>query len=110
MMIEQGRGDNTQDTVDASAQLATETASDRGMVEMLTTTNGKLASQLDSAQSYIKVLKDEILALKTKIKPAWLGHQPAKSTNNNTYCWSHGHQVHKDHTCATCKVIKGEHQ
>jgi hypothetical protein len=105
MMIEQGRGDNMQDTVNAIAQLATETASasDRG-------TNAELASHLEAAQAYIKMLKDEILILKAKIKPAWQGQRPAKSTNNNNWCWSHGHQVHKDHTSATCKSIKDGHQ
>jgi hypothetical protein len=71
MMIEQGRGDTMQGTIDRSAQLATSTASDRRAVSPLTTTNVKLASQLEAAQSYINMLKDEILALKVKIKPAW---------------------------------------
>jgi hypothetical protein len=70
MMIEQGRGDNMQDTVNAIAQLATETASDLGTVATLTATNDKLASQLEAAQAYIKMLKDEILALTANIKPA----------------------------------------
>jgi hypothetical protein len=110
MMIEQDCGDSMQDTVDTIAQLATATASDRGMVATLTAANAKLASQLEAAQSYIKVLKDEILSLKANIKPVWLGQQPAKSTNNNTYCWSHGHQIHKEHTSATCKARKDGHQ
>jgi hypothetical protein len=54
------------------------------MVAMLTVTNAKLAFQLEEAQSYIKTLKDEILALKAKIKPAWQGQRPAKFTNNNS--------------------------
>jgi hypothetical protein len=65
-------------------------SSDRGTVETLTMTNAKLASHLEAAQAYINMLKDEILALKENIKPAWQGQRPAKSTNNNTYCWSHG--------------------
>jgi hypothetical protein len=51
MMIEQGRGDTIQGTVCASAQLATATASDRGMVATLTATNDKLASQLEAAKA-----------------------------------------------------------
>jgi predicted RNase H-like nuclease (RuvC/YqgF family) len=70
MMIEQGRGDNMQYTVGEIAQLAMTTASDRGTVATLTATNSKLASQLKAAQAYIKMLKDEILALKARIKPA----------------------------------------
>jgi hypothetical protein len=71
MMIEQGREEIIQDTADAIAQLATSTASDRGTVSTLTTTNTKLATQLDAAQAQIAQLKDEIAALKNKIKPAW---------------------------------------
>jgi hypothetical protein len=106
MMIEQGRGDNIQYTIDAIAQLATATASDRGTVAKLTATNAKFASPLKAAHTYIKMLNDEILALEAKIKPARQGQRPAKSMNNNNECWSHGHQVRKDHTSATCKAIK----
>jgi hypothetical protein len=63
-MIEQGLGDSIQDTVDAIAQLATATASERGTESTLSATNAKLASQLEAAQAYIKILKNEILALK----------------------------------------------
>jgi hypothetical protein len=110
VMIEQGRGDNMQYTVNTIAQLATTMASDRGTVATLTATNAKLASHLEAAQAYIHMLKDEILALKVKIKPARQGQLPAKSTDSNTYCWSHGHQVHKDHASATCKARKDGHQ
>jgi uncharacterized protein YlxW (UPF0749 family) len=70
MMIEQGREETMQETVDAIAQLATATASDRGTVATLTTTNAKLVTQLEADQAQIAQLKDEIAALKNKIKPA----------------------------------------
>jgi hypothetical protein len=44
IMIEQGRDETMQDTVDAIAQLATATASDRGTVATLTMTNAKLST------------------------------------------------------------------
>jgi hypothetical protein len=59
-----------QDTVDAIAKIATATTSDHRTVATLTATNAKLASQLEAAHAYIKILKDEIIALKAKIKPA----------------------------------------
>jgi uncharacterized protein YlxW (UPF0749 family) len=49
--------------------LATATASDRGTVATLTTTNAKLATQLESAHALIAQLKNEIATLKNKIKP-----------------------------------------
>jgi hypothetical protein len=66
VMIEQGLKETMQDTVDTISQLTTSTASDRGYVATLTTTNAKLATQLEAAQAQIAQLKDEIAALKTR--------------------------------------------
>jgi hypothetical protein len=57
MMIEQGRDESLQDTAEAIAQLATSTASYRGTVATLTTTNAKLATQLEAARALIAQLK-----------------------------------------------------
>jgi hypothetical protein len=110
MMIEQGREETKQDTVDAIAHLATATASDRGTVATLTTTNAKLSTQLEAAQEQIAQLKDEIAALKNNIKPAWQGQLPIKTTNNDSYCLSHGYQVTTSHTSATCNTKKSGHK
>jgi hypothetical protein len=110
MMIEQGRDYSMQDTAEAIAQLAIDTASDRGTVATLTTTNAKLANRLEADHALIAQLKSEIATLNNKIKPAWQGQQPARTTNNDNYCWSHGYQVAKSHTRATCNVRKNEHQ
>jgi phage shock protein A len=67
MMIEQGRDESMQDTVDVIAQLATATASDRGTVATLTTTNARLATQLEFAHAQIAQLKNDITTLKNKI-------------------------------------------
>jgi predicted RNase H-like nuclease (RuvC/YqgF family) len=84
MMIEQLREETMQDTLDAIAQLSTATASDSGTVATLTTTNAKLATHLEAAQAQIAQLKDEIVALKNNIKPAWQGQRPIKTTNNDS--------------------------
>jgi predicted RNase H-like nuclease (RuvC/YqgF family) len=86
MMIKQGRDDSMQETAEAISQLATATASDRGTVATLTTTNAKLLNQLEAAHTLIAQLKNEIATLKSKIKPAWQGQRPAKTTNNDSYC------------------------
>jgi hypothetical protein len=98
MMIEHGREETIQDTVDAIAQLATATASNRRTVATLTFTNAKIATQLKAAQAHIVQLKDEVAELKIKIKPAWQGQRTHNMTNNDNYCWSHGYQVAKAHT------------
>jgi hypothetical protein len=110
MMIEHGREEMMQDTIDAIAQLATATASDRVTVATLNTTNAKLATQLEAAQAQIAHLKDEVADLKNKIKPAWQGQRPHKMTNNDSYCWSHVYQVAKSHTSATCNMKKIGHK
>jgi hypothetical protein len=99
-----------QDTINAIAQLATATASDRGTVATLTTTNVKLATQLETAHAQIAQLKTEIVTLKNKIKPAWKWQRPVKTTNKDSYCWLHGYQVAKSHTSATCNMKKSGHQ
>jgi hypothetical protein len=92
-------------------------ASDRGTVATLTTTNVKLAAQLEVAhaliaqlKSEIATLKSEIATLKIKIKHVWQGQRPTRTTNNDSYCWSHGFQVAKSHTGPTCNVRKAGHQ
>jgi hypothetical protein len=110
MMIEQGREETMQDIVDEISQLATSTASDRGTVATLTTTNAKLATQLEAAQAQIAQLKNEIAALKNKIKHAWQGQQPIKTTNNDSYFWLHGFHVAKSHTSTTCNMKKSGHK
>jgi hypothetical protein len=110
MMIEQGRDGSMQETAEAIAQLAMATASDRGTVATLNTTNAKLANQLEAAHALIAQLKSYITTLNNKIKPAWQEQRPARTTNNNSYCWCHGYQVVKSHTSATCNVRKTGHQ
>jgi hypothetical protein len=110
LMIEQSQDGSIQETVEAIVQLATATASDCGMVATLTTTNAKLATQLEVAHALIAQLKSEIATLKIKIKPVWQGQRPARTTNNDSYCWSHGFQVAKSHTSATCNFKKSGHQ
>jgi hypothetical protein len=109
MMIEQGRDESMQDTAEAIAQFSTATASDCGTVATLTTTNAKLATQLEAAHALIAQLKNEIATLKNKIKPTWKGKRPVKTTNNDSYWWSHGYQVAKSHTSATWNMKKSGH-
>jgi hypothetical protein len=110
MMIEQTRDESMRETAEAIAQLSMATASDRGTVATLTTINAKLATQLEAAHDLIAQLKSEIATLKIKIKPVWQGQRPTRTTNNDSYCWSHGYQVAKSHTSATCNVSNTGHQ
>jgi hypothetical protein len=109
-VIEQDRDDSMQETAEAIAHLDTATASDRGTVATLTTTNGKLANQLEAAHALIAQLKSEIATLKIKIKPVWQGQRPTRTTNNDSYFWSHGYQGAKSLTSAMCNIRKTGHQ
>jgi hypothetical protein len=108
MLIEQGRDNLMQETAHAIAQLAT--ASDRGTVATLTTANAKLANQLEVANVRIAQLKSKIVILKNNIESVWQGQRPARTTNNGSYCWSHGYQVANSHNSATCNVRKTGYQ
>jgi hypothetical protein len=55
------------------------------MVATLTTTNAKLANQMEAAHALIAQLKNDIAILMNKIKPTWQGQRPAKTTNNDSY-------------------------
>jgi hypothetical protein len=110
MMIKQSRTESMSDTAKAIAQLATAMASDRSTVATLTTTNAKLVTQLEADSALIAQLKNEIATLKNKIKPVWQGHCPVRTTNNDSYCWSHCYQVAKSHMSATCNMKKSGHQ
>jgi hypothetical protein len=101
MIIGQGCGETMQDTVGAIAQLATAMTSDRGAVATLTATN---------AHTYIKTLKEEIVVLKAKIKAAWQGQRPERSTSKDTYFFFHGYKFHKNHTSTTCNAKKDGHK
>jgi hypothetical protein len=107
MMIEHHPYQGTADTI---TQLVLATASDRGMVATLTSSNANLTFQLETSQAYIQKLKEDIVQLKLKIKPAWQGQRSAKTTDNDKYCWSHGYQVHNEHTSASCKNQKEGHK
>jgi hypothetical protein len=77
-MIEQGCGESMQNTAEAIAQLATATASDRGTVATLTTTNAKLATQLEAAHALIAQLKNKIATLKAGSNLHGKGNDPSK--------------------------------
>jgi hypothetical protein len=65
---------------------------------------------VQASHAQIAQLKNKIATLNNKIKPAWQGQRPVKTMNNDSYCWSHGYQVAKSHTSATCNMKKSGYQ
>jgi hypothetical protein len=65
--------------------LATATATDRGVVAALTEANSRLAKQLEDRSSELKDIK----ALLKKERDERKGHKTLNPSPDN-YCWTHG--------------------
>ena len=96
-----------QDTVDAIANLATATASDRASVAALTATNGTLSTDLAACNAKLVLALQEITKLTTtaadlrRRQPGTSGNRP--DTSNlppGHYCFTHGFRSkHASHKC-----------
>jgi hypothetical protein len=82
-----------QETVDALANLATATASDRSTLAGLTTA-------LAAANAEIATLKQQLTERPAASQNA--SHQQQRFKHGN-YCWTHGFRCGRNHTSATCK-------
>jgi phage shock protein A len=92
-------------TIGALANLATATASDRGVVAALTQANYRLVKQLEENASELRELK----ALLNQEQRDRRG--PRSSTSSaSTYCWNHGYKVGKTHTRLTCNTLNPGHK
>ena len=97
-----------QETVDAIANLATATASDRAMVAILTATNSTLTSALTACQLQLVEALQDVAKLTTVI--ADLNKNPSakpSNTGNWHYCWNHGYS--SGHSSRDCKKPRPGH-
>jgi putative hemolysin len=87
------------------ANLATTTATDRGVVALLTQANYRLVKQLEETSSELRDLKAMV-------------HQERRdrrvpinfSATASTYCWTHGYKVDKTHTSLSCNTPNPGHK
>jgi hypothetical protein len=94
-----------EDTISALSNLATATASDRGVVAALTQASSRLVKQLEENASELR----EIKALLEKERRKKRG--PRSSTSSaSTYCWNHGYKVGKTHTSLACNTRNPDHK
>jgi hypothetical protein len=84
-------------TIGALSNLATSTASDRGVVATLTDTNARLARQLKESSKGVK----EVKVLLKKEHTERRGQRPL-TPSLEKYCWYHGYKVAKSHTSQSC--------
>jgi hypothetical protein len=92
-------------TIGDVANLATATASDRGVVAALTQANSCLVKQLEENAS-------ELQELKTFLNQERRDRRVKRSFNasTSTYCWTHGYKVGKTHTSLTCNTRNPGHK
>jgi hypothetical protein len=84
-------------TIGALANLATATATDRGVVATLTEANTRVAKKLEENASELRELKALLKKERTERR--------GKSTFNpspSSYCWTHGYKVANSHTILSC--------
>jgi hypothetical protein len=92
-------------TIGALANLATSTASYRGVVAALTQANSRLVKQLEKTSSELWELKAMV---HQERRNRW-GPRNVNATANN-YCWTHGYNVGKTHTSLTCNTRNPGHK
>jgi hypothetical protein len=92
-------------TIGALANLATATASDRGVVAALTQANCGLVKQLEENASELRELKASLNQERRDKR----GPRSSTSSANN-YCWTNGYKVGKTHTGLTCNTRNPGHK
>jgi hypothetical protein len=92
-------------TIGALSNLATATASDRGVVAALTQANSHLTKQLEDNSNELRERK---VLLKKERSEKRGPHSFNPSPSN--YCWTHGYKVGSTHMSLTCKLLKPGHK
>jgi hypothetical protein len=92
-------------TIGALANLATETAADRGVVATLTDANARLAMKLEDNSNKLRELKALIKKERTERKG-----QRSLNPSPKKYCWTHGYKVANNHTSLSCNFPKQGHK
>jgi hypothetical protein len=92
-------------TIGPVANLATATASDRGVVGDLDQANSHLVKQLEENASELR----ELRSLLNQERRDRRGQRNSTSSAS-TYCWTHGYKVGKTHTSLTCNTRNPGHK
>jgi hypothetical protein len=92
-------------TIGALSNLATATASDRGVFAALTQANVCLAKQLEDNSNELR----ELEALIKKEHSEKRGQHSFNPSSSN-YCWTYGYKVRSTHTSLTFKLPKPGHK
>jgi hypothetical protein len=94
--------------------LSTTSATDRTTLLHLVTSNAQFYTNLAEKSSALAVSNETIRSLRSGAGSGGSTTASASrattnatararpETNNDNYCWSHGYQIHEDHTSMTC--------
>jgi hypothetical protein len=91
--------------IGALSSLATEAATDRGVVVTLTEANARLVKQLEDNSNELRELK----ALIKKERFEKCGQRSLNPSPNN-YCWTRGYKVANTHTSLSCNFPEQGHK
>jgi hypothetical protein len=92
-------------TIGALANLSRATASDRGVVAVLTQANARLVKQVEETSSELRGLR----ALHHQERRDRRGQRNGSATANK-YCWTHGYKEGRTHTSLTCTTHNPGHK
>jgi hypothetical protein len=103
--VTQNKDQMDEATIGALSNLATATASDRGVVAALTQANSRLAKQLEDNSTELRELK-ALLKKERSEKRGKRSFNPSPSNN----CLTHGYKAGSTHTSLTCKLPEPGHK
>jgi hypothetical protein len=92
-------------TIGALANLARETAADRGVVATLTEANTHLVKKLEDNSNDLRELK--ALIKKERVEKR---DQRSFNPSPNNYCWTHGYKIGNTHTSLSFNLPKQGHK
>jgi hypothetical protein len=92
-------------TIGALANMATTTATDRGVVATLTEAKSRLVNQLKDRSNELKDVK----ALLKKERSYRKGKRTFNPSPDN-YCWTHVYKVENSHASLSCNYPKHGHK
>jgi hypothetical protein len=104
--------------------MATVSATDRDTMSNLVTSNVQLSTHLAERSVALATANETIRSLQSDSRanggnactsaaraPSNATTRLCPATNNENYCWSHGYQIHEDHTSMTCTMrAEGHHE
>jgi hypothetical protein len=109
---------------EALAMLSSASATDRTALSHLVSSNAQFSTNLAEEEAALAAANKIIRNLRVGVRTSGgsgtntttrsassATPRSRPETNNENYCWSHGYQIHEDHTSVTCmRQAAGHHE